>query len=145
MQVVGKGRERAREKRNIQVVQSLPLSFPPENHREESAFENHLTAKVLVVCSSSPLHPPPSPHPSTQPPRSPGSCLSLSPPVHFLQLLCGALPHCLLQAGRAFAPQGNMQSNPIRIPSLNSLSNMVLTEKKKIAETICLRLQFTPE
>lgn len=25
-----------------------------ENHREESAFENHLTAKVLVV-SSSPL------------------------------------------------------------------------------------------
>lgn len=24
---------------------------PPENHREESAFEKHLTAKVLVVCS----------------------------------------------------------------------------------------------
>lgn len=28
---------------------------PLENHREESAFENHLTAKILVVSSCFPL------------------------------------------------------------------------------------------
>lgn len=80
------------------------LSLALENHREESSFQNHLTAKVLVVRSSAShsfllrrLHQSISFYRSA----------FFSSSVHVLQLLCGALPHRLLQAGRASASKGN--------------------------------------
>lgn len=82
------------------------LYFPSENHREESAFQSHLTAKVLVV-SNSFLPPTNGSYMVFLPSRHFDQTLFSLPPVHLLQLLCSALPHCLLQAGCAFASKGN--------------------------------------
>ncbi len=86
----------------LMISHQLTLDFLLENHREESSFENHLTAKVLVVSSSSPLLNHQLIH-SLLPTASYIKLFSLSLSVHLLQLLCGALPYCLLQAGCAFA------------------------------------------
>lgn len=82
------------------------LCLALENHREESTFQNHLTAKVLVVryfppsfaicrfCSTDLIS------------RSAFTALVSFSSVHILQLLRSALSHSLLQAGCAFASKG---------------------------------------
>lgn len=84
------------------------FSRPLENHREESAFDKHLTSKVLVVNTSS-LFPPD--RSSFRKRKNPTySVLSLFA-VHLFQLLCGAFPHSRLQAGCAFASKGNSEQS----------------------------------